>query len=72
MQSIVDPAPAMQEQPLPRELWRHPDPKSTDMEAFRKMVNKTRGKNLKVHTTPPLPLHACSRCRYLSIYKYQG
>lgn len=69
MQSIVDPAPALQDQPLPRELWRHPNPKSTDMEAFRKMVNKTRGKNLKVHhPAAPLYAYACSRCRYLPIH----
>lgn len=32
---------------MPRELWRHPDPKSTNMEVFRKRTNAKYGLNLQ-------------------------
>jgi len=33
---------------MPRELWRHPDPKSTNMDVFRKRTNARYGLNLQV------------------------
>lgn len=33
---------------LPRKLWEHPDPKSTDMYKFMQEVNKKHGLNLQV------------------------
>ncbi|KAJ1329236.1 acetoacetyl-CoA synthetase [Microdochium nivale] len=36
----------MSSSPLPRELWSHPDPKSTQMYQFMQLVNKQHGLNL--------------------------
>jgi hypothetical protein len=33
---------------MPRLMWKHPDPKSTDMEKFRKATNAKYGLNLQV------------------------
>jgi hypothetical protein len=33
---------------MPRLMWQHPDPTSTDMEAFRKATNAKYGLNLQV------------------------
>ncbi|KAI5854439.1 acetoacetyl-coenzyme A synthetase [Tricharina praecox] len=38
---------AAAEYEMPRELWRHPDPKSTNMEVFRKQTNARHGVDLQ-------------------------
>lgn len=43
---------AAAEYEMPRELWRHPDPKSTNMEVFRKQTNARHGVDLQVCGTP--------------------
>jgi acetoacetyl-CoA synthetase len=37
----------LQQLPMPRKLWEHPDPKSTDMWKFMQKVNTKRGMNMK-------------------------
>lgn len=39
-----------QVQELPRKLWEHPDPKSTEIYKFMQNVNRKHGLNLKVRT----------------------
>lgn len=34
--------------PMPRKLWEHPDPQSTNMARFMRSVNEKRGMKMKV------------------------
>jgi len=44
---------ATHEMPIPKKLWEHPNPDSTNMAEFMRIVNGKRGLGLKVR------VHAC-------------
>ena len=40
-----------EEYPIPRKLWEHPNPKSTEMWKFKTSLEKATGRSFKVGTT---------------------
>jgi len=43
---------SLREMPVPRKLWEHPNPDSTNMAEFMRTANRKRGLSLKVKTSP--------------------
>lgn len=49
---IADSMTSTDNQVLPRKLWEHPDPKSTQLWKFMQEVNRKSGRNLQVRNSP--------------------